>query len=250
MPQLARGDVGALEPRGRLPVNPGAGFPVAPQGRVCEARAVAQGETEMVDGRVRRAAALRRERRAQILAAARRVFAREGYHGASIKGLLDEAGVARGTFYAHFDSKQAAFREVLFEFVERLTAVLKPVDIQAATSPYDQLLGNVTRALGLFDEDPAFARLLFHQAQGVSEEVRGHIEAFYGRVTALLTRSLDTGTRVGMVRPGDNRLRAAFILGALKEMAAGWEGTQDLSQREASARALLDFVLEGLFPRG
>ena len=72
------------------------------------------------DGRVARAERLREERRTQILGACRRVFARRGYHSSSIQEILDEAGIARGTFYAHFDSKQAALEEILTEFLEGL----------------------------------------------------------------------------------------------------------------------------------
>ena len=50
------------------------------------------------------------ERRAQLLAAARVVFARRGYHHASVSDILDEAKVARGTFYNYFDSKRAVFQ--------------------------------------------------------------------------------------------------------------------------------------------
>ena len=43
--------------------------------------------------------------REQILDAAARVFAREGYRGATIDAILKEAGFSKGAFYWHFQSK-------------------------------------------------------------------------------------------------------------------------------------------------
>jgi AcrR family transcriptional regulator len=61
------------------------------------------------DGRVRRGHETREARRAQILESALTVFATKGYHETSVTDLVDAAGVARGTFYLYFDSKEAIF---------------------------------------------------------------------------------------------------------------------------------------------
>ncbi|MBC7679034.1 MAG: TetR/AcrR family transcriptional regulator [Pseudorhodobacter sp.] len=48
-------------------------------------------------------------RRAQILAAARRAFARHGYEGATVKVLEAETGLSRGAIFHHFRDKDALF---------------------------------------------------------------------------------------------------------------------------------------------
>jgi AcrR family transcriptional regulator len=48
--------------------------------------------------------------RALLLAAARRVFARQGYSAANIAGISAEAGVSRTAFYVYFGSKAEVFR--------------------------------------------------------------------------------------------------------------------------------------------
>src|SRR5215472_15244370 len=53
------------------------------------------------------------ERRAQILAHARDVFAKRGYHAAKIDDIVSAAGVARGTFYLYFEDKRAIFEEIV-----------------------------------------------------------------------------------------------------------------------------------------
>ncbi len=53
------------------------------------------------------------ERKALILAAARRVFARDGFDGARTLQIAEEAGVSEALVYRHFPSKRALYRAVL-----------------------------------------------------------------------------------------------------------------------------------------
>lgn len=51
--------------------------------------------------------------RARILEAARQLFRRRGFEGASIDQVMNAADLTRGAFYAHFDSKEDLIRHVL-----------------------------------------------------------------------------------------------------------------------------------------
>ncbi|TWB09555.1 TetR family transcriptional regulator [Rhizobium sp. ERR 1071] len=52
------------------------------------------------------------EKRAQILAAAERIFFTRGFDRTSVDELRQEAGVSKGTIYAYFEGKEALFRAV------------------------------------------------------------------------------------------------------------------------------------------
>jgi AcrR family transcriptional regulator len=58
--------------------------------------------------------------RAALVSAARRVFERDGYVRARITDIADEAGVAHGSFYSHFDGKPAIFAAVMAEVEEEM----------------------------------------------------------------------------------------------------------------------------------
>ena len=58
--------------------------------------------------------------RAALIAAARDVIERDGYHGARIADIADRAGAAIGSFYHHFSGKQAVFTAVLHEHLATL----------------------------------------------------------------------------------------------------------------------------------
>ena len=58
------------------------------------------------------------ERRSELIACAQKLFYSKGYESTSVRDIVDEVGVAKGTFYYYFDSKQA----ILEALVAELTA--------------------------------------------------------------------------------------------------------------------------------
>jgi AcrR family transcriptional regulator len=63
-------------------------------------------------------------RRAQIVAVAMRHFADQGYRGARIEDIASEVGVAKGTVFLHFGSKEGLFLATYEEAVRQLPAWL------------------------------------------------------------------------------------------------------------------------------
>jgi len=60
-------------------------------------------------------------RHQEVLEAARRIFARLGYADTNVEEIAKEAGMAKGTIYLYFKSKEEIFAAVLASDVERLT---------------------------------------------------------------------------------------------------------------------------------
>ncbi len=67
------------------------------------------------------------ETRAKILAAAEKLFAHEGYDATGVAEICREAGVSKGAFYHHFDSKQSVFLMLLDQWLERLDAQMERI---------------------------------------------------------------------------------------------------------------------------
>ena len=77
-------------------------------------------------------------RRQQLLQAAARVFCVQGFKGATLRQIADEAGILAGSVYHHFPSKDALFIEVQHEGFRRM---LKAVDaaVQPKRDPWQRL---------------------------------------------------------------------------------------------------------------
>src|SRR5260370_38459678 len=62
--------------------------------------------------------------RGRILEAALEVFARKGYHGASVDDIVRASGTSKGAVYHHFPNKEAVFLALVDDFATRLAAAV------------------------------------------------------------------------------------------------------------------------------
>ena len=80
-------------------------------------------------------------KRDQLVEIASRLFYEQGYHATGIKQIIEEAGIAKGTFYSHFDSKEALGLAWLRERHKFWNAWRDEYLGDAGMSPRDRLLG-------------------------------------------------------------------------------------------------------------
>lgn len=158
------------------------------------------------------------ERRRQILAAAKHVFAEAGYHGASINAIIERAQIARGTFYLYFESKAAVFDSLLDEAMAELRARIHRIEVSdpSAPPPQVQLRDQVVATLGYVVGDRALATLLLRAAQTPEAEAADRLDQFFAEVRRLIERALEQGMALGLVRPCQAPLVAGALLGMVR----------------------------------
>ncbi|MCB9682679.1 MAG: TetR/AcrR family transcriptional regulator [Alphaproteobacteria bacterium] len=207
--------------------------------------------TDKPDGRTERARAAREERRAQILAAALEVFAAKGFHTTSITDLVEAAGVARGTFYLYFDSKDTVFCELLDDLLERFRASVKGIDVASgAASAVDQLVTTVVRILDAAASSQALATIVFKEAVGLDQVVDDRIVSFEEALHDYVRVSLANGVRLGWLRPHDTEVVATLIYGSIRQVIYRYVVVEaGRFDREHVARAMVEHHLLGLIAR-
>jgi AcrR family transcriptional regulator len=154
-------------------------------------------------------------RRAQLLDAARRVFAERGYHRASVSHIIAEAGVARGTFYNYFESKRLVFQAVLEEVMDAVAGAVEPIDVDQPIPP--QVWANLDRIIRSLTTHGDVARVLFAEAAGMDEEGDTALRSFYAATTNRIQTALSLGQTLGVVRDGDPQMMARLLLGMIRE---------------------------------
>jgi AcrR family transcriptional regulator len=211
--------------------------------------------SDEVDGRVRRGQESREARRAQIKDTALRVFSDKGYHQTSVSDLVDAAGVARGTFYLYFDSKEAIFLELLDDLTTHLRSNIVGIDVsRGVTSIEQQLHTVVVRILRTTVDNRPLTRIIFREAIGLHEAVDARLRAFDDQLHAFLAGSLRLGAAVGAIRAIDAEVGAVAMVGALREVVRRYvvrdalPGEPELDL-DAAASALIDLHLRGLLAR-
>ena len=117
------------------------------------------------------------ERRAQLLGVARRLFARDGYRGASMESIAEAAGVTKPVLYQHFSSKRALYEALLTSELGRLTEELEAA-FSEADSNEERLRQGFGAYLAFVDRHEDAFRLLFTEALGLDADFQQQVARF------------------------------------------------------------------------
>jgi len=192
-------------------------------------------------------------RRAGILAAARRVFLRESYAGASMESIAQEAGVSKQTVYNHFGSKEELFQALVRGRCQSLCNALEN-DARYEDGDPEQVLsafGDNILAVMLAEESLDLYRLL--QAEG-----RNHPELaqeFYAmgpdRTARLLTEYLTEQARAGVLDVDAPRVAAeqfvTMLMGHLRVRSLlGLAPAPDAAERRRYVESAVRIFLGGI----
>lgn len=178
-----------------------------------------------------------RRNRERILAAAEVAFAEKG-PAASTDEVAARAGVAIGTVFKHFPTKQALLQAIMKDLLLRLT---QEVDTLAAASPHEGLFTFIARMVEQAAQKKTVVGLLAEAGlaeAGIDLQVADSVQLLREGIDVLLTRSQDAGAVREDVRLDEViALLTGVCQGALH---AGWN--RDLQHRT------LAIVFEGLRP--
>ena len=179
--------------------------------------------------------------RSALIAAGRKLFARDGYDAVSSEALVAEAGVTRGALYHHFDGKQGLFAAVFEEIEAELVTRLDLTGVEGA-QPLDVLIGAIDQFLGISLEADVQRIALLDGPAVLGWEAWYEVETRYG--LGLIEASLTAAIEAGQVAPVPVPELAVMMLGALTEavlLLARAEDPQAARERTATAlRALLE----------
>jgi AcrR family transcriptional regulator len=152
------------------------------------------------------------ETRRRLLGAAEAVFAELGYHEASMVRITEAAGVAQGTFYLYFSSKQEIFEDVVREINRRVRQAVSEATRDVSSRRQAEELG-FRAFLRFAGENPTLYRVL-RQAEVVAPAVlREHYELLLGPYAKALREAMEGGE----IAASDPEL-LAVVLGGIAEI--------------------------------
>ena len=116
---------------------------------------------------------LAKDKQEKIINSAKKEFSRVPFSETSIKNIVEEAGIARGSFYQYFDTKEDLLSYIMKEYLEKLNGIMEKTieksngDIfEVFTKMYDYTILKCTN-----DEDIKFYRLVFANIKANSDTI-------------------------------------------------------------------------------
>lgn len=134
-----------------------------------------------------------------IMDAATTLFARDGYESTGVAEICARAGVSKGAFYYHFDSKENVFLTLIDTWLNTLETTLTEISFQAKSVP-DGLLEMAGMMQPVFENNQYFMGLFLElwTHANRNDKVRQATVAPYRRFeetfTRLIQRGIDEGT--------------------------------------------------------
>lgn len=183
------------------------------------------------------------ERRAQLVAAATEAFARQGVAATSVADIVRSAGVAQGTFYLYFTSKDDVILAVVAGVAETMLTSLQG-RLDTAEMPAKDRLRAFGRLLGDLARDGELSDVtdFIHRAENRTLHDR-FAEHLLPRLLPLMEQLVADGVTDGSFRVADPRAAAWFVLGGLQSVELA--GTPHAALPEA-IDAAIDLALAAL----
>jgi AcrR family transcriptional regulator len=170
-----------------------------------------------------------------------KVFARRGFAATRVEDVLEEAGIARRTFYRYFTSKE----DVLASVYELATTELVRAFDEVAESVVDPLAGvrtGVELYLDFHVENAALLRVLIEQSVRSDSPLAGQRRLLRARILSALVRAAENRG----VAPLDGFTYVALV-SALEGVALELlEGAASLSDVDRAKKAMHALVASGL----
>lgn len=191
------------------------------------------------------------QRRDQIMAAAKEVFARKGLHAATIADIAKGAGLAYGSVYWYFDSKDDLFHALMA--VEE-AALRGHIAAALAAAGQDRgqeatLRAAVRATLEFFEADKATVKLLLRDPYALGERFEKHLGGIYERFIDDIESFIRTAQQRGEVVAAPPRMVAYTLAALVGQLAHRRLSTDD----DVTAAQVADFVValvfDGLRPR-
>ena len=182
----------------------------------------------------------RTARRAEIASAASRIFAANGVSNTTVSDIVKAAGIAQGTFYLYFDSKDDVVLAVVHQFADDMLAAIERAVSASGTTAVEKLLC-FRNVLISYDEDPGtvdLADFLHHpDNRAVHDRLAEHLTP---RLIPLVESVVKQGVDEGVFDVPDTRAAAWFVLGGLQSAElSGTRATEMAAAIEAATKLAL-----------
>lgn len=184
-----------------------------------------------------------KDKKAALLTAAKELFSTQGYQNTTVQAITAAAGVATGSFYSYFSSKEACFFALTELLYERL--LQKVLDARrGARAGLDKLRRSLAAAVDVFLDDPPLARAILGQSRAREPLIGARIEEVRESLITFLIEDLEEADPV----PPAPVLLAHMLFGALAEaMQARLEDNLPEKEQEGFRQYLLTYLDRLLF---
>jgi AcrR family transcriptional regulator len=195
----------------------------------------------------------RRDKRADIVNAGIQIFSKKGFSRTSVEDILQEAHVARATFYSYFDSKKDLFVELVDTILNSMfeVAVKELADMPNSLDELKKKTKNMMIELyNFFNENLEFAAIYIQEVMGMNPEIDYRVIEWQQRVAELVKILMTRGIEMGIFRPNqDVDIVSTIVAGAPQHLGIHLFIYTENVDIPRVAEAVADYMIWGIAAR-
>jgi AcrR family transcriptional regulator len=189
------------------------------------------------------------DRRDRIVANATELFAAKGYHGTTVDEIVQATGIAKGTFYIYFDSKE----EILVEVIKRLIeSTLEKIDLELERKEGKDFVSRIEtkgqEMLDLYLKRSELLYMLMGETVG-NPRLTNQLKEVYGRLAEGVEEDIREGVEAGDIYPFEDLKTISYALvGMGQSIAILLSGSRE-DQMEKTWKTMHKFFSRALSAR-
>lgn len=184
-------------------------------------------------------------KRELILAAAQEVFARRGFHQATVEEVAEVAGVGKGTVYLYFASKKELLVALVEERLEDMKRALEK-RLEAVGSATDKLREAIALHFEVFSRSRDFLTVVSGDFGDLGRELDERTKEARRGFLDVVEAVIREGVQSGEFRDIDPRIATYAIEGMISLVAFGWLIRYNEPLTEEHVSQIIDLCLHGV----
>jgi TetR/AcrR family fatty acid metabolism transcriptional regulator len=186
------------------------------------------------------------DKREAILRAATRVFARNGYSNSKVADIAGAAGVADGTVYLYFKSKEEILHSIFDRSVDKAVREGRK-QLETISDPREKLRRIAHLHLERLGADRDLAVVFQVELRSSTKFMEEFSASGFAEYLGLIRNTFEEGQRAGVFRRELNaKVVSKILFGALDEMATNWILSKRRYKLAPMADQVLDIFLNGV----
>ncbi len=194
------------------------------------------------------------QRKVQILAAAKPIFAKNGYRRTKIDEIAEALNIGKGTIYRYFADKKSLFRAVFEQGMAQLYQTIVS-NVEKTNSPPEKFRMAVTSYFSFFDKNRDMIEIMMQIRSEFKAEYQQVYRDLYSHYIVNVQENIRNGVKMGIFRDMDVERTAEAYSGMLYGVLQGFylrqfdtesENAETLTNKADSVLALL---LNGILKR-
>lgn len=171
------------------------------------------------------------------------VFARKGYHGATLDEIARQAGYTAPALYRYFQSKEDLFAAAMGTVTGKILEIFDE-PVPDSVNFRDRLQWFVARMFRLADEHRSYFKVFARHLEPL-DETRQEIAKLYAEFGRRITTLMELGIAEGALQAADVGELGAAFMGLLDGVARRWFNVPDAGPLANRAEAVVELFFHG-----